>query len=324
MSAAPAFGNGQADCVASTLDQFIPHDLIKDRSGYIILRNTSVFEAMFGNEDLVQQELALIDRTESLQHWAGKNLTEGNFKWAKRAHSNVSDRHFKSPEEWVKYAASTGRKVITEKDRESVVHLRAVGDNTPVTKATFPDGSSMYIRDSVYGPLFVEDVSHFMGIDICSKATVDEKGHVWTTDVGGTVLSQYEGKIETESLLDAMASSYLLGLGDAHRGNFKVDHLGHVRGYDFEPVLENLDTKASFQSLRDYARKDYFRYLFKLNWLLPPKYTKKFVEGLQRLTPQAVESKWSNILTTNEIRSLLLRREIILEDIRERGSTAVF
>jgi hypothetical protein len=58
-------------------------------------------------------------------------------------------------------------------------------------------------------------------------------------------------------------------------------------------------------------------------WKLPERYTSTFVNQLRQLSEATLITRYRNLISDQSIRLLLIRRRIILEDIRLRGDSAI-
>jgi len=123
-----------------------------------------------------------------------------------------------------------------------------------------------------------------------------------------------EGKLDGRSLSEAMAFTFLILDPDGTIQNARVDEEKKIKTFDHNMAFNNIFPNNDGES----------RKISALGRTLPQKYTRRFIEGIERLTPEVVIRELGDYLTVNERDSLLFQREVILQDIRLRGAQAVF
>ena len=223
--------------------------------------------------------------------------------------------------DWLNYAKATQRKTLDFRGAGNVEVL-SVGENERVFKV-ISGNKTWFMRPRIYEALFVDEVCEALRVDFASHATVgylpDGEFGVFSEEVPGERLGAYVGPIRAESLLSAIAMSYLFGMRDTNLGNFKVEGNGNIGAYDFT-LFEPVDS-AQLKKFQADANTVYLR---QLGYLLPPRYSRRFIENLKNLTPQQVTRKWSALISPGELKTFLLRREVILEDSAKRGSAILF
>ncbi|MBT3984064.1 MAG: hypothetical protein HOE90_22100 [Bacteriovoracaceae bacterium] len=118
--------------------------------------------------------------------------------------------------------------------------------------------------------------------------------------------------IDPQKMSDTKAFSFLLGDSDGSVSNFHITPDGGVVRFDFDQdfAVGILDTSRAVS--------------FPIGRTLPEKYTQKFITSLSSLEPSTIRSRFTDLLTEEEIEFVIYRREMILEDVENKGTQAFF
>jgi hypothetical protein len=129
---------------------------------------------------------------------------------------------------------------------------------------------------------------------------------IFTREISGKNLASYQGHLDTESMYKLMSFDFLAQHRETDFNNFIVTNRGEVLGLPtaLEIRADSENVKAPFGDL------------------LPPTYENEFLGRVMGLTPEVAKARWNGKMTTEEIESFLLLREMILLNAKEKGQTA--
>lgn len=214
---------------------------------------------------------------------------------------------------------------------EAPVKLEPVPRHEGTQRMTV-DGREYFVRDPTQARgrsrFVASDMNEFMGLStvprsrfalvngelrLVSEASpgspADSRGNA-----GRTLMAEVAGgRLRRDALYDAWGFEFLVSQTDGTSANYHITPDGRLEVFDHDLAL--------FLALPAYDRTVLGTSL--LGRSVPPRYTARFLEGLRRLTPEAVRERWGRFLSDNEVRGILFRRDILLADAARRGPAAL-
>jgi len=190
------------------------------------------------------------------------------------------------------------------------------------------DGRQTYFRplsgrndqtSSTRNTLVAAQLNEMMGLDTVPRAKVvkvnlpngEESMGVLSESAPGGLggLISRERYIQSASFSDARAFEFLIGNSDVHGSNFHVDLPASS-----SPKVQVFDHGPAFP-----VGIPMWSAGHPIGGVLPDSYTPRFIESARNLNERTLKKKFGDSLTSEQIESILLRRDLILSDYDLRG-----
>lgn len=209
----------------------------------------------------------------------------------------------------------------------------------PLSRVGSPMGSTVYrvqLKDgniAYFRPLVAEGfrssvARHTIAVahvrQLLGLETVPRSGLVKVNGFIGVLSREAPGRIPAKkyrylkpflnqrNLSDVEVFEFLVGNADAHNRNFNIDRNRTIQVFDHDMTFVKGVLPLLNLSNVPFGRT------------LPKKYRREVINKLHALTPKKLRKELSMHLNSQEIEGVLLRREVILEDVAIRGESAFF